>query len=74
MHTALSTLTVIFHRDTCGFRVQVSLELLTHVINLPQQPGLLKINPDGVTPTPSLLILMAPSLGDNPLWILSSWD
>lgn len=73
MHTALSTLTVIFQGNIRGFRVQVSLQLLTHVISQPQQPGLLEINPDAVTLL-LLLTLMAPFLCDNPLWILSSRD
>lgn len=51
----------------------MSLRLLTHVISLPQQAGLLKINPDAVTPPP-VLTLMALSLGDNPLWSLCSRD
>lgn len=31
----------------------MSLQPLTHVIRPPQQPGVLKINPDAVTPPPA---------------------
>lgn len=41
------------HRESRSFRVPMSVRPLTHVISLPQQPGVLKINPDAVTLPPA---------------------
>lgn len=52
----------------------MSLQLLTHVISLPQHAGLLKINPDIVTPPPSSCWWLPLFPGNTPLWSLRSRD